>query len=341
MELFLIISINDLYDFIISYDMIPNIMKVKIAIFVITISLLANCFLVYKIIRLDNIQINSQTKFPFLSKRIFMENQNDIIINFIPLREVLKDYIGKQDGKVGVYFEYLPSGTSIGVNDKEEVALASLSKVPIVMQILKKIERGQLSLDDKLIIEKKYLDKGFGTLWEKGEGTKLSIEELIRLALVNSDNTAYNVLLGQLTGEEITEVYRNLDISITINPKEETKYLRVAPKNYSSIFRSLYLSSFLSEKNSNYILNILTQTIFNDKIPAGVSEGIKVSHKIGVFEELDTSKNVFIDCGIVYVPNRPYILCSFVKDTDEQAQKHISYISKIIYDYVSQVKGGE
>jgi hypothetical protein len=60
-----------------------------------------------------------------------------------------------------------------------------------------------------------------------------------------------------------------------------------------------------------------------------VSETIKVAHKIGVFEESDASQDVFTDCGIIYVPNRPYILCAFVLDTNEQAKKHISYISKM------------
>ncbi|MES3006032.1 MAG: serine hydrolase [Patescibacteria group bacterium] len=281
-----------------------------------------------------------QERYPYLSKRIFAINPNDVIVNFIPLREALKDYVEKQDGKVGVYFEYLPSGTSIGINDKEEIKLASLSKVPIAMSILKKIERGQMSLDDMLVIEKKHLNQKFGNLWKKGEGTSISINELIRYALVESDNTAYDLLFDQLTGKEINEVYEGLDIPIGTE-EEEDLYPIVSPKNYSSIFRSLYLSSFLRAEDSNYILKLLTQSKFNDKLRAGVPEEILISHKIGVFTRIDNSRNVFIDCGIIYVPERPYIICAFVQDTDEQAQKHISHISKIIYGYIAKVKGGK
>ena len=310
-------------------------MRTKIILLILSVSIIVNGVLGYKVFNIEDTQKLLQEQYPLLSKRIFTDSRNDILINFIPLRQTLKEYVGKQEGKVGVYFEYLPSGTSIGANDKEEIILASLSKVPAVISIFKKIERGQMSLDDILIINKEHLDQRFGTLWKQGEGTRLTVDELIRLTLIESDNTSYNVLLGQLQGQELNDVYKNLDISITIRPKEDKKHLRVSPKNYSSIFRSLYLSSSLSEKNSNYILNILTKTIPKDKIVAGVPDTIKVAHKIGVFEELTTSENVFIDCGIIYVPNRPYILCAFVLDTDEQAKKHISYISKIIYDYVS------
>src|SRR3989344_5604219 len=76
-----------------------------------------------------NPESNQQEEFPYLSKRIFTENPNDIAINFTYLRKKLNAYVGAQSGKVGVYFEYLPSGTSIGVNEKDEVKLSSLSKV--------------------------------------------------------------------------------------------------------------------------------------------------------------------------------------------------------------------
>lgn len=322
-----------------SYDKIL-VMSNKVIILILAASLVLNSFFVYRFFETNDDQVLLQERYPYLSKRIFASNPNDIIVNFIPLREALKEYVGKQAGKVGVYFEYLPSGTSIGINDKEEIKLASLSKVPIAMSILKKIEREQMSLNDTLVIEKKHLNQKFGTLWKKGEGASLSVGEAIRYALVESDNTAYDLLFDQLTGKEINEVYEGLDIPIGIE-KEEDLYPIVSPKNYSSIFRSLYLSSFLSTEHSNYILKLLTQSEFNDKLRAGVPENILVSHKIGVFTRTDNSRNVFIDCGIIYVPERPYIICAFVQDTENRAQKHISYISKIIYGYITKVKGGK
>lgn len=202
------------------------------------------------------------------------------------------------------------------------------------MSIYKKIERGKLSKNDILVIKKKHINYEFGNLWKKGEGISLSIEELIKIMLTESDNTAYNVLFDELNAQEIGEVYEGLEIETTLDGKN----LTVSPKSFSSILRSLYLSSFLTEDNSNHILDILTKTPFNDKIDAGVPKDIKVAHKIGVFNPVDIQQDVFTDCGIVYVPNRPYILCVFVKDTDEQAKKHMPYLSKMVYEYISIVK---
>jgi beta-lactamase class A len=272
--------------------------------------------------------------YPYLSKRIFAESQNDILINFIPLRQALREYAEKTENKVGVYFEYLPSGTSIGANEKGEVKLVSLSKVPLVMAIYKKIERGKMSKDDRFTIKKEHLNQYFGNLWKRGEGVSLSVEELVKLTLVDSDNTAYNVLSDELTEQEAGEVYEGLDIQLTI----EDEYLLVSPKNYSSIFRSLYLSSFLTKEHSSHILDILTQTPFRDQIDAGVPDTIKIAHKIGVFKQVGDAQEVYIDCGIVYVPNRPYVLCVFVQDTLEQAQRHTSLISRMVYEYIRIAK---
>lgn len=310
----------------------------KIILIFLAFSVLANLVLGYLFWKKSNAPAPLDTAklystYPYLSKRIFTELPNDIIINFIPLREAMRTYIESLDGTLGVYFEYLPSGTSIGVYDRDEVKLASLSKVPLAMSIYKKIERGKLTEDKVLVIKKEQLDFKFGSLWKKGEGTPMKVHDLIDILLTESDNTAYNVLFDELTSGEVNEVYENLDITIN----NEGNSPAISPKNYSSIFRSLYLSSFLSEVNSNKLLDILTQTKFENKITAGVPENIKVSHKIGVFERID-EQSLYTDCGIVFVPNRPYILCAFVRGTDQQAQEYISHVSKMIYEYVVKVE---
>lgn len=315
-----------------------NMNKKIIIYFIFIISIIINSIFAYYFFlgtKTKN-SIISDENYPLLSKRIFTQNPNDIILNFVPLRKAVKEYVSKYNSEVGVYFEYLPSGISIGVNDREEIKLASLSKVPLVMSIFKKIEKGEIKLDDVVYLRKEDLDKKFGNLWQRGEGAKLSVKELIEYSLIDSDNTAYHSLFNKLTAEEVVDVYSNLEIEVD---SKETDPI-VSPKSYSSIFRSLYLSSYLSEKNSNYILEILTRTKFKDKIPAGVPSDIKVAHKIGVFSRADNPDNVYTDCGIVYVPERPYVLCIFVKKSDDLAKKHMAYLSYMIYSYITIIRGG-
>lgn len=276
-----------------------------------------------------NLQLRSI--FPLLSPRVFLENPNDRLINFVKLRQDLSDYYKKSGAHIGFYFEYLPSGVSIGVNDKEDFILASLLKTPLAMGVYKNIDEGKIHKTDILEVKKEHLDNAFGDLWKKGPGINLSLMEAIKYTLILSDNTAKNVLFSAVPEGTLEDVYDSLDI-----PKDATGGdLVVTPKNYSSILRSLYLSSYLSEESSNEILTLLTETPFNDKLVAGVPKTVKVAHKIGVHKGDIPGQEIFTDCGIVYVPKRPYILCIMSKENEPTSRKVMKDISSIVYSYVS------
>ena len=88
---------------------------------------------------------DGHARYPLLSQRIFVQQPNDTIINFTDLRSQLRSFVPAQKGlHAGVYFEYLPSGVSIGVNEKDNFISASLIKVPLIMGIFKLMETGTL-----------------------------------------------------------------------------------------------------------------------------------------------------------------------------------------------------
>lgn len=311
----------------------------KTAVFglLLLISLLANGVL---LLRAFSQKTTTQTarissnELPFLSPRIYSENQNDYLINFVNLRLEASDYIEKAEHPIGFYFEYLPSGNSVGINEKENFLLASLLKVPIVMEIYRKIEDGELNRKQKIPINPEDIDTTFGDLGENGV-RELTLEQAIDKTLIESDNTAKNLLQKQLSEGDLEFVYNSLDIPLEVGADGPV----VTAKNYSSVLRSLYLSSFLSKEHSHEILDTLTRTFFTDKLPAGVDENIPVAHKIGVYTTEDTgTEPVFSDCGIVYVPKRPYILCLMVKSDEKTARRYMVDLSKIVYNYVSSAK---
>lgn len=278
---------------------------------------------------------NFSNHFPLLSPRIFAQDRNDIIINFTDLRKELRALVSQQkDFKVGMYFEYLPSGVSIGVNEKDQFISASLIKVPFIMGIEKLIETNKLKSSDIITLKEEDLDPHFGTLWKRGVGATLTVDEAMRLALAESDNTAALSLDHFSPTDPIREVYDALDIPVDWSGDQPV----VSPKNYSSVFRCLYLSCFLEYVGSERILNLLTQSIFHEGLPAGVPGSIPVAHKVGMYDSADSAKRVRLDCGIVYVPKRPYILC--VLGESKQGQEHLitdfaRQISSVVYRFVA------
>lgn len=269
-------------------------------------------------------------RYPHLSVRALRENPNDLLLNFLPLRNNLRTEISPWGESFGMYFEYLPTGTSINVNGNSEFYAASLFKTPVVMALFHTRERLGKKDDPIVEIKPENIDGKFGNLWKKGVGYKIKQSELVRLALEESDNTAIRSLFPFIGSVDFEEVYQGLDIDLDTDSRGAI----LSAKSYSSIFKALYFSAVLKIDDSELILNHLSKTIFPDKLAAGVPSNIPVAHKIGNF--IDSNGNeAFTDCGIVYKPRRPYLLC-LVSRTDEQtARERMQDVSKIIYDYVS------
>jgi beta-lactamase class A len=284
-------------------------------------------------------------EYPFLARRIFLENANDVIINFVPLRQKLREYVAQQDERIGVYFEYLPTGVGIGVNDREEFFRASLVKVPAVMSAYKLIEEGLLSESEPLVLKEHHLDSAYGTLWMRGAGTTLTVGEAIRLTIVESDNTAYEVLnekvneiLQAEVGEEknIADVYDYLDIP----HDEEGLTQEITPRNYSSILRSLFFSAYLDYEDSNDLLRLMSESVFEEGIALPLLGKAEVAHKFGVHNVEPERLKVHSDCGIVYLPKRPYLICVMISSGDAATAQYMQDISQIVFDYISSVNAG-
>lgn len=276
---------------------------------------------------LEKEDVEDVLRYPHLSPRVFQEFSNDIFISFLPLREKLNLTAGQWGDDFALYFEYLPSGMSIGVNSAADFSTASLIKVPVAIAFLQKVDAGKVDLSQKVVIEPRHADMAFGTLWQS-VGEEISLGEALRLMLAQSDNTAYTILSEYVTFEELEDVQGKLDLSVNI----EEEQVVMNARQFTSVMKALYFSSLLSYESSELILKHLASSGFDDKLVAGVPSDIEVASKIGVLPD-----RLYSECGIVYLPRRPYILC-MISGTDETtARERMETISGIVYDYVSGV----
>lgn len=274
-------------------------------------------------------QNDNGSKYRFLSRRILQDFPNDILINFLPLRKELQQAVREYGDSFGFYFEYLPTGTSIGVNQTGEFEAGSLFKVPVVMAYYHKRERLGLADNPIVTIGANQIDSGFGDLWKRGEGAQILLEDAARIALTDSDNTAIQIVAGAFDQQDLEQVYEGLDIDL----RTQWGTTVITPKGYGSVLKALFFSAVLNKNNSEKILTILTKTKFADKLPAGLPQGIPVAHKIGV-----VSGRFYQDCGIVYVPRRPYLLCMVSASSEDEARIRMIDISKRVYKFVSSRK---
>lgn len=252
-----------------------------------------------------------------------------------PLRVKMKDVVAKYEKngtRIGVYFEFLNTGANISINQDSRFWPASLSKMPTVFAVMKKIEDGEWKLSNEMVLFYEDQDDRFGDLYKKNPGTTFTIEELLKETLIRSDNTAHRILVRNLESKDYTDIFEALGVEELYD-----KNYDITAKEYSRIFRSLYNASYLNRENSQQILLWLSETSFSDLLGSGVPDDIIFSHKIGEeYEEV-----VYLDSGIVYVPNRPYLITVMIDikegGTKEDAEKIMHELSKEAYEYVERI----
>jgi beta-lactamase class A len=105
-------------------------------------------------------------------------------------------------GTVGVTVLHLESGRTVSLNRDVAFPMASTVKVPLAVQLLTRVDRGELSLDSLIAIRPEDLHPGSGTLTElfAQPGVVLSVRNLLELMLRISDNSATDVLLRTAGG---------------------------------------------------------------------------------------------------------------------------------------------
>lgn len=253
--------------------------------------------------------------------------KDDLMVNLRPLREDILYYLdGIDTYEYSLYIESLNSGANISVNPDLRINPASLSKVPVVMIALKKIENGDWSLDEKFLVKEEDLSSTWGNLYMKGSNYEIPLHELIKLSLEESDNTAHNVIYHNLSPADVTDFADSLGLYELFDAEGN-----ITAKEYSRLFRALYLSSFLSSANSNFILGSLAQTRYNNYLGAGVPSNIPFAHKFGE----KTNIGLYADSGIVYIKQRPILITLLLRRKDSEAPQ-TPELAKEIFRQVSE-----
>lgn len=276
----------------------------------------------------------------------YYENNSSTLADNKILQKKLNDYITKEIttkniNHASVYYRDLNNGPWIGVNENSIYAPASLLKVPYLIAALKLGEY----YPEFLKTMYKYMPGNNNKIQNIKDNNPLingeyySINELLNAMIIHSDNEAKDIVVSNLPGNIYLDVFSDLGIDIqkydTINTAEN--FLSV--KEYASYFRMLYNSTYLNRQSSEYALSILSKTTFKNGITAGIPDSVKISHKFGERSVNGSDVKQLHDCGIIYLPNQPYILCVMTKGNNfDKMQKIIADISKIVYTHLTQKK---
>jgi len=237
------------------------------------------------------------------------------------IKELVKDL----KGTYGVYVYNLTEKQGFGINQDEVFPAASLIKLPVILTLYQEAEAGKIDLESEYVLRAKDKLTGAGVIQYKPVGTVYTYRKLAELMCQQSDNTAFNVVRQLLGDEKIQATINNLGMTKTSLAENET-----SPADIGLFFRKFYSGSVLSRNHRDEIVDYLTKTAFEDRIPAGVPEGTKVAHKIG------NETGSFSDAGIVF-GSPPFVLVILSKDAlEKEALEALPEITKIVWGFEKQ-----
>ena len=221
---------------------------------------------------------------------------------------------------ISIYIRDLNNGPWAGVNEREKFAPASLLKIPVMMTYYKDAEKDADILDQELSYEQRLLSQEqiIKPEQELQIGKRYKVPELIDRMILYSDNEAMKLLTNHMGLDKLDQTFKELGIENFGWKQEDFMSVRT----YASFFRVLFNASYLSPEMSERALELLSRTTYDFGIRKGVPQELAVARKFGERSfTLDTHQ--IHDCGVVYYPNKPYLLCVMTRGSNVETLKQV------------------
>jgi beta-lactamase class A len=280
------------------------------------------------------------------------------VLAVTPRMDSLKERIAARAARVehsviGVAFHDLETGDSLYLNADDTFHAASTMKVPVMIELFRRVDAGALRLDQGIPLANQFKSIVDGSAYslDPGDdsdssaygriGSRVPVRELIDRMITRSSNLATNALIELVGADHANATAHALgakNIKV-LRGVEDNKAFRAGMNNTTTardlavLLEAIETGRAASRTSSDVMRDILLHQEFNGEIPAGLPAGTPVAHKTG------SITGVLHDAAIVYPPNRkPYVLVVLTRDIPDEkvARQLIADISRLVYAAVMQ-----
>ncbi len=237
----------------------------------------------------------------------------------------------------GVFLLDLDNGGYVDINSNASFAAASTIKIPILIAFFQDVDAGKIRLDEILTLQKEMIVGGSGNMQYQTPDSKYTALDVATKMITISDNTATNMLVAKLGGQEaLNGRFRSWGLTTTMirNPLPDLEGTNTtSPRELGNLISMVNQGNVVSMRSRDLMLNIMSRTERDNLLPAGLGKGANAYHKTG---DIGT---MLADAGLIDVPTgKRYIAAIMVKrpNNDPRAAKLISSISSAAYEHFSQ-----
>ena len=235
------------------------------------------------------------------------------------LRELVKDF----KGDVGMYVRHLRTGKTVEINADTLFPTASMVKVPIMIGIMDKVEKGELKYDSLLMYRDSLLYPGediVGTLKDSG---RISLSKNGMLMITTSDNTAslWNQRMAG-TGTRINEIMEQNGFTVTrVNSRtpgrEEMRSLYgwgvTTPREMAELVAKIREGKIISPWASERMYRNLSRIYWDGEALSEIPPYVHAASKQGAVDK-SRSEVVFVNA-----PNGDYVFCVITKNQQDES----------------------
>ena len=240
------------------------------------------------------------------------------------------------EATVAVALKDAATGHTFYVNEHRSFHAASTMKIPVMIEVYRQAAAGRFSLDDELDVENSFhsiVDSSLYSIEDDSDdaiytrlGQKMTLRDLVYQMITVSSNLATNLLIDFVSADTVQATAEALGVQHmqVLRGVEDLKAFELGMSNTTTaadlavLLSALRDNKAVSPEADKQMVDVMLAQAFNEMIPAGLPEDVRVAHKTGWITAIHH------DAGIVYPAGRdPYVLVILIEgitDHDTSAQ---------------------
>lgn len=224
-------------------------------------------------------------------------------------------------GDVGIYVRHLGDGRSAWIQPDSLFPTASMVKVPILVTLFDRIERGELDFEQTLVYRDSLLYEGEDILGSFADGEEIHLSKVAMLMITTSDNTA-SLWLQSLVGTG-TAINAWLDgqgfRGTRVNSRTEGRradwerygWGQTTPREMAELLVRIREGRAVSPRADEEMYRMLTRIYWNDEALSEIPPWVQTASKQGA---VDRSRSEVV---LVNAPHGDYVFCVITKDQED------------------------
>ncbi len=203
----------------------------------------------------------------------------------------------------------------MGVREDEVFPSASLIKVLVLAELLRRADSGRLSLEDEILVEREDFVEDSGMLDALRLPAEISYRRLVGGMIRVSDNAATNVLISRLGMGRIDALAREIGLHRTtlrrkmmdFGARARGEENTTSASDMAVLMGEIRGGTLLSPGARSFALGLLLGQRLTSGLPIMLPAGARYAHKTGQLEGVEN------DAGIVLLPDRTFALAVLVQ----------------------------